>query len=125
MTSLNWQEELGDNFGGVLRDILSAFRSELKGHATGDTKIVPYLRHELRAKEWTPIARIIVKCYDGVGYYPITINKVFQVSCVFAEEAVSEEMLFPSFLNFITYEERETEMFTFERYNIFGRGWHR
>ena len=30
------------------------------------------------------------------------------MSCVFAEEAVSEEMLFPSFLNFITYEERET-----------------
>ena len=108
VTSLNWQEELGDNFGGVLRDILSAFWSELKGHATGDAKMVPYLHHEFGAKEWTTIARIIVKCYNDVGYYPITINKVFIVSCVFAEEAVSEEMLFSSFLNFVTYEERET-----------------
>lgn len=67
MTSLNWQEELGDNFGGVLRDILSAFWSELKAHATGDTKMVPYLHHEFGAKEWTAIARIIVKCYNDVG----------------------------------------------------------
>ena len=30
------------------------------------------------------------------------------VSCVFEKQAVSEEMLFRSFLNFITYEERQT-----------------
>ena len=109
VTSLNGQEELGDDFGGVLRDILSAFWSEFfKGHATGDTEKVPYLRHEFGATEWAAIARIIVKGYNDVGYYPITINKAFMVSCVFGEQAVSEEMLLRSFLNFITYEERET-----------------
>ena len=29
VTSLNGQEELGDDFGGVLRDILSAFWSKI------------------------------------------------------------------------------------------------
>ena len=109
MTSLNGQEELGDDFVGVLRDIHSAFWSEFfKGHATGDTEMVPYLHHEFGATEWAAIARIIVKGYNDVGYYPITINKAFMVSCVFGEQAVSGEMLFRSFLNFITYEERET-----------------
>ena len=109
VTSLNGQEELGGDFGGVLRHILSAFWSEFfKGHATGDKEMVPYLRHEFGATEWVAIARIIVKGYNDVGYYPITINNAFMVSCVFGEQAVSEEMLFRSFLNFITYEKRET-----------------
>ena len=109
VTSLNGQQELWDDFGGVLRDILSAFWSGLfKGHATGDTEMVPYLHHEFGATERAAIARIIVKGYNDVGYYPITINKAFMVSYVFGEQAVSEEMLFRSFLNFITYEERQT-----------------
>ena len=42
VTSLNGQEEVGDDFGDALRDILSAFWSEIfKGHATGDTEMVP------------------------------------------------------------------------------------
>ena len=62
VTSLNGQEELGDDFRGVLSDILSAFWSEFfKGLATGDIEMVPYLRHEFGATEWVAIARIIVK----------------------------------------------------------------
>ena len=37
------------------------------------------------------------------------------VSCVFGEQAVSEEMLFRSFLNFITYEERETVKYSMSK----------
>ena len=75
VTTLNGQEELGDDFGSALRDILLAFWSELfKGHATGDTEMVPYLRHEFGATEWAAIARIIVKGYNDVGYYPITMK---------------------------------------------------
>ena len=109
VTSLNGQEELGDDFGGVLRDILLAFWSEFfKGHATGDAKMVLHLRHEFGSTEWSAIALIIVKGYNYVGYYPITINKAFMVSCVSGEQAVSEEIVFRSFLNFTAYEERET-----------------
>ena len=65
VTSLNGQEELGDNFGGVLTNILSAFWSEFfKGHATRDTEMVSYLRHEFGATKWAAIVRIIVKGYN-------------------------------------------------------------
>ena len=63
--SLNGQEELREDFGDVSRDILPAFWGEfLKSHATGDTKMVPYFRHEFGATEWVAIARIILKYYN-------------------------------------------------------------
>ena len=81
-----------------------------KGYATGHTEMVPYLHHKFGATESTEKARTIVKGYNynDVEYNPIAINIAFMVSCVFGEQAVSEEMFFCSFLNFITYEERET-----------------
>ena len=70
--------------------------------------MVLHLHHEFGATEWTAIALIILKGYNYVAYYPITINKVSIVSCVSGEQAVSEEIIFHSFLNFTAYEEQET-----------------
>ena len=106
--NLKGEEEIADDFGGVMRDILSAFWDEFnKGHACGDIEMIPYIRHDFGYDEWWAVARVIVKDYGELRYYPILLNKAFMISCVFGEHNVSDETLLQSFFNYIPLGERQ------------------
>ena len=107
--ALNGREEKADDVGGVFRDLLSAFWGEFyKGFATGVQEMVPCLRHEFAAKQWEAVARIIVKGYRDLGYFPTKLSKAFIMACLFGEKSVSQIVLYEGFINFISEDERET-----------------
>ena len=102
------EEEIADDFGGVMCDILSAFWDEFnKGHACGDIEMIPCIRHDFGYDEWRAVARVIVKGYRELRCYPIRLNKAFMISCVFGEHAVSDETFLQSFFNYIPLDERQ------------------
>ena len=106
--NLKGEEEIADDFGSVMRDILSAFWDEFnRGHACGDIKMIPCIRHDFGYDEWRTVARVIVKGYRELHYYPILLNKAFMISCVFGEHTVSDETLLQSFFNYIPLYERQ------------------
>ena len=106
-TNLRGEEEIAADFGGVMRDILSAFWDELnKEHACGDIEMIPCIRHDFGYDEWREVARVIVKGYRELRYYPILLNKAFMISCVFGDYTVSDETLLQSFFNYIPLDER-------------------
>ena len=108
LIKLKGEEEIADDFGGVIRDILSAFWNEFnKGYTCGDIEMIPCIRHDFGYDEWRAVARAIVKGYRELCYYPILLNKAFMISCVFGEHTVSEETLLQSFFNYIPLEERQ------------------
>ena len=106
--NLKGEEEIADDFGGVMCDILSAFWDEFnKGHACGDIEMIPCIRHDFGYDEWRAVARVIVKGYRELRCYPIRLNKAFMISCVFGEHAVSDETFLQSFFNYIPLDERQ------------------
>ena len=100
--------EEADDFGGVFRDILSAFWNDvLKGHATGESYgMVPCIRHDFSSEEWCSVARIIVKGYKEVEYFPVRLNKAFVAKALFGEEVLSADALLESFLMYIPTEDK-------------------
>ena len=91
-----------------MRDILSAFWDKFdKGHACGDIEMIPCIRHDFGYDERRAVARVIVKGYRELRYYPILLNKAFTISCVFGEHTVSDETLLQSFFNCIPLDERQ------------------
>ena len=106
--NLKGEEEIADDFGGVMCDILSAFWDEFnKGHACGDIEMIPCIRHDFGYDEWRAVARVIVKGYRELRCYPIRLNKAFMISCVFGEHVVSDETFLQSFFNYIPLDERQ------------------
>ena len=102
-------EEEAEDYGGVFRDILSAFWAEfLKGHAVGEVEWIPLIRHDFSGENWKAVSRIIVKGYKDVNYFPIRINKAFMISCIFGEHLLSDEALFDSFMSFVPMEDKDT-----------------
>ena len=81
------KEELGIDDGGVLRDVLSAFWSSFYNLCTvGEDERVPVVRHDFKEDEWEAIARILVKGYQAVKFFPVMMNNVFMFSTLFEDE---------------------------------------
>ena len=73
--NLNGEEEIADDFGGVVRDILSAFRDKFnKGQACADIEMILCIRYDFGYDEWRAVAGVIVKGYRELRYYPILLN---------------------------------------------------
>ena len=106
--NLKGEEEITDDFGGVMRDILSAFWDEFnKGHACSDIEMTPCIRHDFGYDQWRSFARVIVKSCRELRYYPILLNKAFMISCISGEHTVSDETLLQSFFNYIPLDEHQ------------------
>ena len=69
--------------------------------------MIPCIRHDFGYDERRAVARVIVKGYRELRYYPILLNKAFTISCVFGEHTVSDETLLQSFFNYIPLDERQ------------------
>ncbi len=58
----NGKREEADDFGGVFRDLLSAFWSAFFNKAAqGITAMVPSIRHDFHMEDWQSICRILLK----------------------------------------------------------------
>ena len=100
------KEEDGLDNSDVFLDALSAFWNSFYDSCTnGEDERVPVIRHDLQVAEWEAMARIIVKGYRKVGFFPIKLGKAFTTAFLFGEEAVN--LLLESFLACLSSDERE------------------
>ena len=65
------------------------------------------VRHDFKEKEWGAIARILVKGYQDVKFFPVKLNKVFLFAVLFDGRDMPEEMLLNSFLKYVSKDERD------------------
>ena len=65
------------------------------------------VRHDFKETEWQAIARILVKEYQDVKFFPIRLNKVFLFATLFDSRDLPEEMLLNSFLKYVSKDERD------------------
>ena len=104
------KEKDGLDNSGVFLNALSTFWNSFYDACTnGEDERVPWpvIRYDLQVAEWEAIARIIVKGYRGVGFFPIKLGKAFTTACLFSEEDVKEDLLLESFLVYLSSDERE------------------
>ena len=94
--------------GGLLRDALSAFWSEFYDSCTvGEEERVPMVRHDFKENELQAIARILVKGYQDVKFFPVKLNKAFLFAALFDSRDLPEETLLNSFLKYFSKDERD------------------
>lgn len=102
------KEEAGVDNRGIFRDALSAFWSAFYDSCTiGEQERVPVVRHDFQVAEWKAIARILVKGYKEVKFFPIKLNRVFMFAVLFNESQLNDELLIESFLSYISKDERD------------------
>ena len=102
------EKELGADLGGVFRDAVAGFWTAFYDACTvGEEERVPSLRHDFQIEEWEAVARILVKGFFQAGYFPIKISKIFMIQVMFGEEYVNGELLFQSFLKYLSKDERQ------------------
>jgi hypothetical protein len=107
MINASGKQELGVDNQGVLRDALSAFWSQFYDSCTvGVQERVPIVRHDFQVPEWTAIARILVKGYIEVKFFPVKLSKVFISAVLFNEEEITKDLMIDSFLCYISSDER-------------------
>lgn len=103
----NGAEEAGSGVG-VLRDALTSFWAQcFNSLSVGAQEKVPAIRHDFQRSEWEAIARILVYGYVREGYFPLHLSRGFLASCLYGEEAISQEYLLASFRPYISEDERE------------------
>uniref|UniRef100_A0A1A8L2M6 Si:ch73-30l9.1 n=1 Tax=Nothobranchius pienaari TaxID=704102 RepID=A0A1A8L2M6_9TELE len=68
---------------------------------------VPLLTPKWQEEEWKSVGRILVKGFQDHGYFPCRLAPAFTVALVFGEHSVSPDLLFESFLFYISPEERD------------------
>lgn len=100
------RQEIGKGVG-VLRDILSLFWKEAYDSLfIGENERVPFVRHDYQREEWAAIGRILVKGYQGCGYFPLLMSQAFFAYLLFGESAVTGPMLIQSFQNYVSADEK-------------------
>lgn len=95
-------EEKGVDSNGVYRDALSNFWQEFYiSCSLGEREKVPFLRNDYQSDQWTAVARIVVKGYEDLGYFPVMLSQAFVISVMFGEGAVSNDILLQSFKRYL------------------------
>ena len=107
MVDQRGEDEQGEDVGGVYRDAIGSFWQEFYDSCLGEAERVPNLRHDFQSAEWKAIARVIVKRYLDLGYFPYMLSKAFMASAFFNESAVSENVLLHSFKHYVAKDEME------------------
>lgn len=90
---------------GVFRDCLSEFWDEFYSRCALGTDVkVPFLRHEFQTNEWQAVARILVKGWDAVKYFPIRLSLPFLEEAVYGTTYSSVK---DSFMHYVAKHERD------------------
>ena len=102
------KEEMGEDTGGISRDAYSGFWQSFYDRCSiGEDQRVPALRNDFQVMQWQSIARILVKGYFHVKYFPFLISNVFVTSMLFGEGSVSEDSLISSFKQYVAKDEAQ------------------
>ena len=102
------KEEWGVDNGSVLRDALSAFWCSFYDSCTiGEDERVPAIRHDFKEAEWEATARILVKGYKEVKFFPVKLSKAFIFATLFEEKQLPDQLLLDSFLAYVSKDERD------------------
>ncbi len=107
--SFRLTNENGVDAEGVSRDIYSAFWKEFfLSRARGEYECVPAHMETYAETEWIAIGAILLKGFKDVGYFPLKLAKAFVVALLFGKDCVSSDILWNSFLRYVTTVEKES-----------------
>lgn len=86
MIAPNGEEEAAVDAGGVFKDALSEFWDETYKRCTeGTTAKIPILRDDFTAEKWEAMAKILMKGYKDVKYFPLQLCKAFMELCILGD----------------------------------------
>ncbi|XP_038064500.1 uncharacterized protein LOC119735750 [Patiria miniata] len=89
---------------GVYKDAVTQFWQEFyEEMTTGDTYKVPVIRHDFGEREWEAVARILVKGWVDLRYFPISLSPVFMETALFGSSHADTKS---AFLQYIPESER-------------------
>ncbi|XP_007544337.1 uncharacterized protein LOC103132471 [Poecilia formosa] len=91
---------------GVSREVYTAFWEQFLEQCKGETERVPRLRPDFCESEWQAIEHIWVKGFLDHGVIPVRLSKAFILACVHGIESVDDDVVIPSFLNYLPLVER-------------------
>nr|XP_023665982.1 uncharacterized protein LOC111843010 [Paramormyrops kingsleyae] len=90
---------------GVFCDSLTEFWNEFYSRcALGADVKVPFLRHEFQSNEWQAIARVLVKGWEAVKYFPVRLSQPFLEEALYGTTYSS---VLGSFKHYIAKHERD------------------
>lgn len=102
------REEVGAGFG-VLRDVISEFwKLFLLAATVGAAEKIPCIRHDFQKNEWEAVGRLFVYSFVRLGYLPLQLSPAFITTCLFGDEALTDDLLLDSFRFYLSSEERNT-----------------
>lgn len=100
---------MGVDNGGVYRDALSAFWDGFyDGCTICENERVPYITHDYQSEEWSAVARIIVRGFKDISFFPFRVSKCVIATAIFGEEQVTSKMLLESFKSNVSEDERKS-----------------
>lgn len=98
--------EPASDLGGVLKDTLTEFWSNLYERCTIGAKVkVPFLRHDFGNSKWDAIGRILIVGYKVVNYFPALFSPTFIRQIVSGSPDTSfhdEDEVIADYLDFIS-----------------------
>lgn len=98
--------ELGAGVG-VTREVFTLFWKHFANAMTvGERERVPFVRHDHFIDEWEAVARILVKGFEMISYFPTFMSKAFMSYCLFGRE-VPDSTVLESFMKYLSPSEEE------------------
>jgi len=95
----NGQEEKASG-DGVFRDCITGFWTEFIDQCcVGNQEKIPVIRHDFQTKEWTAVARIVLKGYQCLKYFPAFLSASVITEAMYGKQVSS---LLDNFMKYIT-----------------------
>jgi hypothetical protein len=100
--------EKGQDACGVSREAYTAFWYEfMERQCEGEELRVHALCPEWQAEEWMAVGRILLKGFKDHKIFPVRLAPAFVCGIIFGEESLPNELLFDSFMKYISARNRE------------------
>ncbi|XP_068690749.1 uncharacterized protein [Montipora foliosa] len=101
------KEEIGSG-NGVLRDAISEFwRLFFLAATIGAAEKVPFIRHDFKKNEWEAVGRVFVYSFVHLSYLPLQLSPAFIMTCLFEDEALTNDLLLASFRFYVSSDDRD------------------
>ena len=74
----------------------------------GAAEKISCIRHDFQKNEWEAVGRLFVYSFVRLGYLPLQLSPAFITTCLFGDEALTDDLLLDSFRFYLSSEERDT-----------------
>ncbi|XP_029993432.1 uncharacterized protein LOC115421612 [Sphaeramia orbicularis] len=99
---MKFVNEMAVDDAGVSRDVYTAFWEQFFELCEGETERVPRLTPDFGEAEWRAVGLIWVKGLMDHGVIPVMLAQSFIVACIHGIDAVDDNDLITSFLNYLS-----------------------